>query len=74
MTCAEFESKYPEIAEGDNEVSNQAVLKKSHKIKTAQRPSQAGDWSRESFEELKEKMQLDSDEAEEIDESSSYRA
>ena len=69
MTNAEFEQRYPEIAEGDNELNEHSV-KKPSKSKTAKR---ATGWSKESFEELKEEMQLDSDEAEEIDDSSSYR-
>jgi hypothetical protein len=33
MTCAEFEQRYPEIAEGDNEVSRQQSAKKAAKSK-----------------------------------------
>lgn len=69
MTNAEFEQRYPEIAEGENDL-NEHSAKKAAKSKTLKRTS---GWTKESFEELKEEMQLDSDEAEEIDDSSSYR-
>jgi hypothetical protein len=69
MTNAEFEQRYPEIAEGENDL-NEHSAKKAAKSKTLKRTS---GWTNKSFEELKEEMQLDSDEAEEIDDSSSYR-
>lgn len=43
MTCAEFEQKYPDIAEGDNEASKQHSAKKATKSKTPQR---ATAWSK----------------------------
>ena len=44
MTCAEFEQKYPDIAEGDNEASRQHSAKKATKSKTP--PQRATGWSK----------------------------
>jgi hypothetical protein len=52
MTNAEFEQRYPEIAEGENDL-NEHSAKKAAKSKTLKRTS---GWTNKSFEELKEEM------------------
>ena len=46
MTCAEFEQKYPDIAEGDNEISKQASQRKSLKGKPASKIQPESGWSK----------------------------
>ena len=76
MTCAEFEQKYPDIAEGENEVSRQLASKKCQKSKPSLKASASGGWSKSKQQQdsNEEDVEIESDDAEEVDESSSYRA
>lgn len=76
MTCAEFEQKYPDVAESYHESSQASQQMNIHsKIKLSKpfAPGKASDSKRNDPEEEKEDIALESDEVDDIDDSSSYR-